>query len=259
MTLRLFVHPGSAVLLGSIPGGQTHAHLATQLIIAVGESFELTVDSVSSQYRAAVVQSNVPHLLRTPPRGVLTLLLDPTTEAGVADTAIAAGARVRELGPSAVSDVAVMAEALLDRPVTRAEAQELRRATTALLAPDVGAESSGARARSIDRRVRRVLAHLDAHRADTEVWDLPRLAELVALSPERLRHLFRAEVGMPIRSYRRWARIARAVEFLAEGQSLTRAAHSAGFADSGHLSRTFRQVFGVAPSKLDTGGQIMML
>ena len=34
------------------------------------------------------------------------------------------------------------------------------------------------------------------------------------------------------------------------GANLTEAAHLAGFADSAHLSRTFRAMFGVAPSLL---------
>jgi len=33
-----------------------------------------------------------------------------------------------------------------------------------------------------------------------------------------------------------------------EGASLTEAAHAAGFFDSAHFSRTFRQTFGFAPS-----------
>ena len=38
------------------------------------------------------------------------------------------------------------------------------------------------------------------------------------------------------------------------GASLTEAAHLAGFADSAHLSRTFRAMFGVAPSLLFKSG-----
>lgn len=39
------------------------------------------------------------------------------------------------------------------------------------------------------------------------------------------------------------------------GAGLTEAAHRAGFADSAHLSRTFRAMFGVAPSLLFKPGQ----
>ena len=47
-----------------------------------------------------------------------------------------------------------------------------------------------------------------------------------------------------------WLRLERAVAVFAAGGSLTDAAHAAGFADSAHLSRTFRRMFGLAPSSL---------
>ena len=40
------------------------------------------------------------------------------------------------------------------------------------------------------------------------------------------------------------------------GSSLTEAAHEAGFADSAHLSRTFRATFGIAPSFLFERGRL---
>jgi len=47
-----------------------------------------------------------------------------------------------------------------------------------------------------------------------------------------------------------WLRLMRAVERFAAGASLTDAAHEAGFADSAHLSRTFRRMFGIAAGSL---------
>ena len=42
----------------------------------------------------------------------------------------------------------------------------------------------------------------------------------------------------------------RAVALYAAGSSLTQAAHEAGFADSAHLSRTFRRTFGLPAAGL---------
>lgn len=35
-----------------------------------------------------------------------------------------------------------------------------------------------------------------------------------------------------------------------EGRSWTKVAHEAGFADSAHLSHTFRRIFGISPAML---------
>lgn len=78
------------------------------------------------------------------------------------------------------------------------------------------------------------------------------LAFSVDLSPTRLMHLFKADMGMPIRRFVLWARLRGAVNALQEHHSLTDAAHAMGFADSAHLSRTFSQMFGIPPSQVLT-------
>ncbi|MEV0342707.1 helix-turn-helix transcriptional regulator [Nocardia sp. NPDC050713] len=75
------------------------------------------------------------------------------------------------------------------------------------------------------------------------------LARAVHLSESRLAHVFSAELGLPFRPYLRWLRIQRAVELLAAGHSLTDVAHEAGFADSAHLTRVCRAMFGAPPSQ----------
>lgn len=77
---------------------------------------------------------------------------------------------------------------------------------------------------------------------------LATLAETVHLSPSRMAHRFREATGVPLRRYVLWCRVRRAAEAAMCGSSLTEAAHFAGFADSAHLSRTFRATFGVVPS-----------
>jgi len=90
-------------------------------------------------------------------------------------------------------------------------------------------------------------------------WLVPRLDETVSLkdaalfmglSPGRARHLFIEQTGLPFRTYVLWLRLMRAVELYASRASLTEAAHGAGFADSAHLSRTFRRMFGVPADSL---------
>ena len=53
---------------------------------------------------------------------------------------------------------------------------------------------------------------------------------------------------MRFRPYVLWLRIECALARYVAGKTLTEASHAAGFADSAHLSRTFKRMFGVAPA-----------
>ena len=82
---------------------------------------------------------------------------------------------------------------------------------------------------------------------------LAEAAALVHLSPSRFRHLFVAETGTTFRAYALWVRIQHAIVAMMAGRSWTDAAHAAGFADSAHLNRTFRRMFGISPNMLVRG------
>jgi AraC-like DNA-binding protein len=70
------------------------------------------------------------------------------------------------------------------------------------------------------------------------------------LSPSRFRHLFVEETGMGLRPYILWRRFVSVWDRLMAGDSLSSAAHHAGFADAAHLTRTCRRMFGFPPSAL---------
>ncbi|TSD94876.1 helix-turn-helix domain-containing protein [Skermania sp. ID1734] len=76
------------------------------------------------------------------------------------------------------------------------------------------------------------------------------LAHRVGISVSRLTHLFSDQVGLPVRRYVLWIRLSTAITRVAAGDDLTAAAHAAGFADSAHLTRTCREIFGLPPSAL---------
>jgi AraC-like DNA-binding protein len=103
----------------------------------------------------------------------------------------------------------------------------------------------------------RVLAGVEyiRQRVDQTVL-LSEVAEAANLSPGRFRHLFVQETGMPLRTYLLWRRLLRVWTLLMQGETLSSAAHAAGFADSAHLSRTARSMFGLPPSALQMNGPL---
>ncbi|MBC8051170.1 MAG: helix-turn-helix transcriptional regulator [Chitinophagales bacterium] len=74
------------------------------------------------------------------------------------------------------------------------------------------------------------------------------VADSVGLRPSELSHRFKAYHRVTPETYRKQVRLAHATRSLAEGSPVVKAAHEAGFADTAHLSRTFRQQYGVSPS-----------
>lgn len=74
------------------------------------------------------------------------------------------------------------------------------------------------------------------------------LAALAGISESRLQHLFKAQMGIPIRRYVLWMRLRNVIKKSMSGASLTEAAHDSGFSDSAHFTRTFKAMFGIPPS-----------
>jgi len=61
-------------------------------------------------------------------------------------------------------------------------------------------------------------------------------------------------VGLPCSRYMLWRKLTRAMHAIGSGRTNADAAHAADFADAAHLTRTFYQMIGIAPSALMRGG-----
>lgn len=83
------------------------------------------------------------------------------------------------------------------------------------------------------------------------------LANQVYLSPDRLSHLFKDQLGLSIQKYMVWHRLKLAVELiLKKEKNLTQAAHTAGFYDVAHFSKHFKEMLGIKPSAVYNSGII---
>jgi transcriptional regulator GlxA family with amidase domain len=126
-----------------------------------------------------------------------------------------------------------------------AELMALARAAIARLCGDDASPDTALDPR-IERAVARVRSHLD------RIVPLREIAASVHLSPERFRHLFLAQTGVRFRAYVLWLRLEIALAAYVQGRSLTDAAQAGGFADSAHLSRTFKKMFGITAASVLT-------
>jgi AraC-like DNA-binding protein len=133
----------------------------------------------------------------------------------------------------------------IEQPIESMEVADLIRQCVHALSP--GAPP----ARHLDQRITNVLDSIRA-RDDLRV-SLDEAAQLAFLSPSRFAHLFKDQVGLPYSRYMLWRKLTRAMVAIASERTIAAAAHAADFADAAHLTRTFYQMVGMAPSVLMRG------
>lgn len=102
----------------------------------------------------------------------------------------------------------------------------------------------------IHPRVNRVLSYLRERLGREEDFSLKALASVSGLSPSRFMHVFTESVGVPLRPYILWLRLQRGSYELMNGATAIEAAHTAGFSDAAHMTRTFRRMLGTTPIDL---------
>lgn len=225
------LRPGVLAFTGSIGPTDIHAHHAVQIINA---TTALTVlDEHADRHRGTkvVVPADAPHRIEVGAQEGTVVFLEPESAPGHAAhsravrsgwtvTPVLSSTRRRALAAVVDELIAHLAPATADNAIAvqhPAVSEALR------LLPDLVAAGPV---------------------SGTE------LAGLVHLSASRLTHLFTEQVGIPLRRYVLWSRLRAAIVRVQAGDDLTGAAHGAGFADSAHLTRTTREMFGLPPSVL---------
>ncbi len=223
-----------ALYVGDLPATGWHCHAAPVLLMGLSGRFALHWGAGQVETcHSALVDAGVEHLLDPCGEQVALMYLEP-------DSLEARSLRrVFERQGGVVLDVTrpARARSAIDARLRSFDLQ-------ALLQPalDGGAVSA------LDPRVARSLQALRSPQGARLARD--GLALGVQLSGSRFNHLFRAEMGVSLRSYRVWSQVRLAMAGLAVSPRLTDAALHGDFADSAHFSRMFRQTFGMTPSSV---------
>lgn len=102
--------------------------------------------------------------------------------------------------------------------------------------------------RKLDPRIEQIISHINS--GQSKNIQFSELLQLSSLSSSRLIHLFKKEVGIPIRRYILWYKTKKALAAIASGTTIKHAANIAGFTDAAHFNRSFLSMFGNSPSNL---------
>lgn len=238
----MFIGTGAGVIA-------PHAHYAIQLVLGAPAGLRVQFGR-NGEWRpcaAALLPSRATHSIDVfDCEWNAVVFIEPETPEGRALTARLQGA-MELLDPDVVAVVARRLERAWriegDADAVRAVCRQWLRDLSQAASPDPA-----------DPRILAAIAAI-RERPD-EAVTLAQLAAAAHLSPGRFRHLFVEQTGMPLRTYLLWRRLLHVWTLTMQGETLSRAAHAAGFADSAHLTRTARTMFGLPPSALQTNGPL---
>ena len=227
---------GIVVYIGPGATADTHRHDAIQIVWSPDRPVLVGTAQGSALTRAAIVPSTELHDLESDGAPVGIVLIEPSGPLGQRLDAFAR--QQPDLAHLAPTDFALP---------TTVDATVIVGWGRSLVMSLIG-DVSSAGADDVRVELREATRFIDDH-----LDRAPRLTDTaghVGLSPRQLRRSFADEIGIPFRRYVLWRRLRRVLLAVRDGADLTTAAACAGFADSAHFSRTFRQTFGLTPSEI---------
>lgn len=236
---------GISVYIGKDIKTNAHSHHLLEIVLAFDEPFQITDTVNEINTNAVIIGSDIPHqFIGDNDDYHIFIFFDPET----AEAALLS----KVYGLSNKSMHALDAEQL--KPVidglkkwfyssdfSSAPIQSLMDELMIALAPYHPFHPQ------LDARILHTIDYIKEN-LDSEL-DIQTVANQSYLSESRFSHLFKQQIGIPLRRYILWRRIERAIRVIAGGASISEAAYDSGFADPAHLTRTFQEMFGIKPSQ----------
>lgn len=221
-----------------------HKHSVIQITFSLeGYPFEVWTEGGEWQTtEAVIIGSNILHSLKEFKGWQVTCCIYPTAEQGkLLQRNILKGADIRYLNrDSFLSHCPDLLE-LREKPVR--DAASFVRLTNGIY--DCLLHEPGFR-QPIDDRILQALRYIQSNMQQS--FSAEALAQAACLSQDRFLHLFKEQVGVPLRQYILCQRMAYSFKLFMEGCALKEAAFEAGFSDAAHFTRTFVQINGITPS-----------
>lgn len=216
-----------------------HESPAIKVCISLEAGFGLKTSEKDNwqDNNGAIIAAGQPHAIEGRGVPMAMFLLAPEGELGQ----LLSGDGIKNISADVLADILPRLLLFNDLDISGEEYNLIYRTIVKTIAVNITAEP-------IDLRVAQSIGWLRAGREQGII--VGEIAAGVDLSESRFSHLFTEHVRVPVRRYLLWLRLRDALHLLSRGGSLTETAHEAGFADSAHLTRTFRTSLGIAPSEL---------
>lgn len=232
--------------VGNFDNNQTHQHFALQLSIPLeGKITVKTEETTLDTHQPVLIQSNVIHQLESEFPHFL-LLMNPASSVGHF---------WRQLAQSELQTVSQLVTQEMKSVLENSQNEQNfpKQLNTVIDRYNCLCDTQQ---HAGDDRINQAIAYLEKH--SERIISLEEIANHCHLSTSRFLHLFKEETGISFRRAQSWNKLVNAIPDFGR-TSFTEIAHKVGFADSAHLSRTFKENFGFSPRDFNKFSQFIQV
>jgi len=232
----IFYWYGASILILNDFTSTMHSHYPVEIYVGLDDILCIKANDNLIKSKAIVINSNYPHQLDSSNGNVALILLNPNLYRLNKHNCYS------DIDCSIVDDLIKTITVFYSNNPTLADAKNLINNILSTYLKENILD------KSVDSRISLLLTKLEDIPYD-KIYSKD-LASYIGLSESHLVHLFKEQTGTNIHKYILWIRLRKAIKLILQGNSFTTAAHESGFSDSAHLSRTYRNMFGVTPTEI---------
>lgn len=236
--LKIFWDKDNIGLVGDRLNAAEHAHCVLQAFLSFDAPLQITVETTQISGKCIVLNQNTKHSFSCSHTACISVLIEPTS--GFARELISKMEGKRFLCSQQGDITALQQKAAA---LAAATDPEPYRTFVRDFADFLGVER---KTYVLDDRIAKLLDLLEE--CDCYNHTIRNLGKQVALSPDRLSHLFRTQIGVPLKSYLLFHQLEKAFTAILNGSNITDAAMLAGFDSPSHFAATVKKWVGMSVS-----------
>lgn len=234
--LKIFWDKDNIAFIGNQVNATEHAHCILQIFLSLNEPLQVTVENEQISGKCIIVNKNARHIFACSNKMRLSVLIEPSS--GFAKELIKKINGNYLIYNNGIECLQQKAAALIDTNDRQRYIDFIQ---------DF-AEYLGVKRNSgiFDERIIALLEILQ--NCDCYDHTIENFAGSVCLSSSRLSHLFREQIGVPLKSYILFHQLEKVFTALLSGASITDAAMLAGFDSPSHFAATVKKWMGMSVS-----------
>ena len=226
-----------------------HKHWTMQLFLSIEKNLEIGVEDNKISCRCIVINRDILHSFSTGNNMYFTMIIEPISSLAIQLEERMGGMKYYIFNNQDIEYIQNLLFCLIDSDGLR-EYREFMIQLYKFLGVKEQARIYDDRVKEqaeiYDDRVKDLLYEIE--RCNWDTYSIASFADKVALSPSRLSHLFKEQVGMPLKSYIQFHQMQRAFLALLNGKSITESAMTAGFDTPSHFATVTKKMMGMSAS-----------